>query len=702
MFSSFTKLKIRGRLMLGFAALCMVLAGTVGITVVKVTAVDSANDRIVDIRVPTALAGMDLVAEVNGSLAALRGYMLTGNAGLKQTRAASWAHITALRAEIDKLSATWTNATNRERWAELKKLFDEFQAAQAKVEAIAHTEDEQPATKILATEAAPQADVIIKAISAIIDAEKTLDATAERKVLLAVMADFRGSMALSLAQIRAFLLTGDAKYKAAFEAQWAVNSDRFEKLKASTALLASAQKTAFADLEKARAAFAPLPAKMLEIRSSDKWNMAIYLLSTEAAPRAGKIMTLLWGEANAEGKRSGGLVGSQRELLAADADDAREAISQLLMMSWILLAAGLGLAAAIALLTARSIVPPIRSMTGVMTTLAGGNHGVEIPATDRKDEIGEMAKAVLVFKENMIAATAAAAREAEEQKKREVRAQTVDKLTRDFDATISSVLKTVASASTELQSTASSMSSTAEETNRQAAAVSAASEQTTTNVQTVAAATEEMSSSVSEIGRQVSQSTEIAKRAVNEAEKTNAAVQGLADAASKIGEVVNLISDIAEQTNLLALNATIEAARAGEAGKGFAVVASEVKTLASQTAKATEEIATQIGAIQGAVGGSVEAIKSIGKTISEISEIATTIASAVEEQGAATQEISRNVQEAAKGTQEVSSNIGQVSEASSATGAAASQVLSAATELSNQAETLRTEVEKFLTDVKAA
>ena len=349
----------------------------------------------------------------------------------------------------------------------------------------------------------------------------------------------------------------------------------------------------------------------------------------------------------------------------------------------------------------RGITRPIGAITQTMSVLASGDQSVAIVGADRKDEIGEMAKAVLVFKENMIAAKDAAAREAEEQRKREARAQTVDKLTKDFDATISSVLKTVASASTELQSTAKSMSSTAEETNRQAA-VAAASEETTTNVQTVAAATEEMSSSVGEIGRQVSQSTEIAKRAVGEADKTNSAVQGLADAASKIGEVVNLISDIAEQTNLLALNATIEAARAGEAGKGFAVVASEVKTLASQTAKATEEIATQIGAIQGAVGGSVEAIKGIGKTIGEISEIATAIASAVEEQGAATQEISRNVQEAAKGTQEVSSNIGQVSEASSATGAAANQVLSAATELSTQAETMRTEVERFLADVRTA
>jgi methyl-accepting chemotaxis protein len=352
---------------------------------------------------------------------------------------------------------------------------------------------------------------------------------------------------------------------------------------------------------------------------------------------------------------------------------------------------------------ARSITRPTKMLTRAMEALAEGNHAAEIPHSTARDELGEMARAVQVFKDNAVAMKRMEADQEETKQRTEAEKKAaMHRLAGDFEARVGGIIQAVTSAATEMQSTASSMTSTAEETSRQATAVSAAAEQASTNVRTVSSATEEMSSSVGEIGRQVSQSTEIAKRAVTEAEKTNASVQGLADAASKIGEVVNLISDIAEQTNLLALNATIEAARAGEAGKGFAVVASEVKTLASQTAKATEEIATQIGAIQGAVGGSVEAIKGIGKTIAEISEIATTIASAVEEQGAATQEISRNVQEAAKGTQEVTSNIGQVSDASSATGAAATQVLSAATELSTQAETLRTEVGRFLAEVRAA
>jgi methyl-accepting chemotaxis protein len=261
---------------------------------------------------------------------------------------------------------------------------------------------------------------------------------------------------------------------------------------------------------------------------------------------------------------------------------------------------------------------------------------------------------------------------------------------------VGEVVNIVTSSSQELQSTAESMAATAEETSRQSEAVAAASEQATSNVQTVAAAAEEMAKSIEEIGRQVEQSANIAGRAVDEANRTNDSVESLAEAAQKIGEVVELISNIASQTNLLALNATIEAARAGDAGKGFAVVASEVKSLANQTAKATEEIAAQITGMQEATGGTVDSIKGISATIGEISEIASTIASAVEQQSTATQEISRNVQEAATGTQDVSANITSVNEAAVETGKSAGGVLEAAQELASQGETLRAEIEKFV------
>jgi len=267
---------------------------------------------------------------------------------------------------------------------------------------------------------------------------------------------------------------------------------------------------------------------------------------------------------------------------------------------------------------------------------------------------------------------------------------------------VSAVVKNVSAAATEMRSTAESMSATAEETSRQATTVAAAAEEATTNVQTVASASEEMSASINEINRQVAQSAEIAGKANAEAERTNSTVQGLADAAQKIGEVVDLISEIAEQTNLLALNATIEAARAGEAGKGFAVVASEVKNLANQTAKATEDIATQVSEMQSVTGDAVGAIRTIAETIGEINQIAETISTAVGEQGSATQEIAENTQQAASGTQQVSSNITGVTQASGETGAAAQEVLTAADELSKQAEALNGEIEVFIKNVRAA
>lgn len=350
----------------------------------------------------------------------------------------------------------------------------------------------------------------------------------------------------------------------------------------------------------------------------------------------------------------------------------------------------------------RAIVGPVTAMTAAMTRLADHDMTTEIPATGQRDEIGDMAQALQVFKDNIVRADELAAKEAAARADREARAERIRALNEEFDASVGEILGTVTSAATELRATAESMSGIAEDTEKQAGAVAVASEETSANVQTVASATEELSSSVMEISRQVQQSNEVSQTAASHADSTRTVVQGLAKAAEHIGDVVELITDIASQTNLLALNATIEAARAGEAGKGFAVVANEVKSLASQTSKATEEIEKQVLDIQSETREAVQAIEGIVNAIDEVNRIASTIASAVEEQNAATQEVARNVQQAADGTQRVSASIGGVSAAASESGTASTQVLGAAEQLSKQSVSLKSLVDRFLESVRAA
>ena len=366
----------------------------------------------------------------------------------------------------------------------------------------------------------------------------------------------------------------------------------------------------------------------------------------------------------------------------------------------------LGIAIALGAVTAfmivRDIANGIGSVLTPMRALADGDLAAEIPHQGEQTEIGQIAEAVQVFKTAMIAKQAADEQAAQDASAKMRRAETVDALTRKFEAMVGEMVGSLASASAEMEATASTMTNAADVTNQLSNTAAKTSQDVSESIQSTAAATEEITSSVNEISRQVQESSRVAQQAVHQAEKTNASITELSAAAARIGDVVKLITAIAEQTNLLALNATIEAARAGEAGRGFAVVASEVKALASQTAKATDEIGAQIAGMQAATDDSVTTIREISTTINLISEISSTIAAAVEEQGAATQEIARNVQQAADLSAQVAGNIHDVSKGNNETGAASAQVFAAAQSLSKESAHLETEVQSFIATIRAA
>jgi methyl-accepting chemotaxis protein len=434
-----------------------------------------------------------------------------------------------------------------------------------------------------------------------------------------------------------------------------------------------------------------------------EWEKLFSQATTIAQTRAARLVTWTRDEGEPMGKLADSIKvegETQAELVEAE---QFAAIARGRSILYVITAAGVLIGAVLSWLLARSIIKPLAYITMALKTLASGDRTSEIPETHRGDEIGEMARSAEIFRataieferiakeQETLKATAAAAQ-------RTAMNQTADA----FEAKFGSMVSMLSSGATELQTTATSMSAIATQTDQQATTVAAAAEEASAGVQMVAAAAEELTASIHEISRQVDQSSKITARAVDDARRTDGIVRALANAAQKIGDVVQLITGIAAQTNLLALNATIEAARAGDVGKGFAVVASEVKDLASQTAKATEEIGSQITQIQTTTNEAVQAIQAIGLTINEVNEIASNIAAAVEEQGAATAEIARNVQQTATNTQAVTVTIAGVRQAANDTGAAAGDLLGAASGLSRQAGELTDEVNSFVAGIRAA
>ncbi|UUX49952.1 methyl-accepting chemotaxis protein [Nisaea acidiphila] len=385
----------------------------------------------------------------------------------------------------------------------------------------------------------------------------------------------------------------------------------------------------------------------------------------------------------------------------AAAQSRADAMDAFTLTMFVAIALVIVIAVGSGILLSRSIATPIGQMTGVMGEMAGGNLEIEVVGVGRKDEIGSMAAAVEVFKRNGLEQREQQAREAEQQARETERHQKMESYTRNFDQEMQSALAAVEQAVSMVSDSADSMLSNAEVGRSRTRDAAAAIEEANANIQTVASATTELSSSINEISSQMSQASSVSRAAVGEVETTNTRVSALNDAAESIGQVVQIIDEIAEQTNLLALNATIEAARAGEAGKGFAVVASEVKSLATQTSKATEEISQKISEIQGETGAAADAVLGIGNTIRQIDELTAVVASAVEEQGAATREIAQNIEEAAAGTQAVSEVVDEVSRAATETGEMADSQKNVVTDLNERNQSLKGEIDQFLGNVRA-
>ncbi len=697
---SFFSLRIQGRLLAGFAAICILLAATVTYTAYATSEISSRFTRVVDFRAPVAIASTQLVGNLYSTLSTLRGYLLTGDPKGKGERAATWAELDRTSSEFDRLAAELTSS-EKAIWAEAKGLIAELRAMQARAESVAFTPEAYPATKMLSTEVTPLIAAMFDQITRMIDEEETLDSSPERKRLLKMMADVRGNLAAAGSQLRLYVASGDAADRERFGTPLANFKAALSRLKTNSALPTETQKGYLEAIAKAEAAFAPLPERIFALRQSPEWNAPVFILATEAAPRAAKILDLLDGKRDASGNRSGGIKTNQQEMLASDSRSVAGRVETLLMTQWILLALGLGIGVATALLVARSITHPIAQLVADSERLSGGDTSVKFETAARGDEIGQVAGAVAKFRDNVIAQQQAAKSFAQEVEAREAMTRNMERAVEEFRSTSTNLLALVGDNAAIMKRTATTLTGIAGEATSQAASAASASERTAGNVQTVAAAAEELSSSIVEIGRQIALSNSTVRNAGAVTQRSESEIEGLAEAAQSISSVVDLIQAIAAQTNLLALNATIEAARAGEAGRGFAVVAQEVKSLAEQTAKATQEISRHVSGIQASTGSAVALVKEVGEAMRRIDEVTTAIASAVEQQGAATREISQNVQMAASGSHTLASSISTVNDAIGQTSRSADHVLEASNGVSGAADRLASEVHEFFVKLRS-
>ncbi|MDP6443413.1 MAG: methyl-accepting chemotaxis protein [Pirellulaceae bacterium] len=633
-------LTVAKKLVIGFSALMVLMAGVAVVVCWKMSSVRTIQTAIETERVPATMAASEVLNGVNRSLASLRGYMILGKDEFRQERNESWKSIETAMSHLVDQSSGWEKQRDVQAATELNELLVEFRTSQQEIEDICQADKNLPATKLFTDEAAPRATRMLSAISEMIHEEATLEPTPERRRVFASLANSRGSLANCLGAIRAYLLTGDDSWQAEFQKHWAANSSNVEELRAGAHMLTTSQSERFAEYESVRGEFAPLPQRAFQIRRSDAWNVANSLLATEVAPRAERASVLV---------RS--LVDSQKQQLQEDMTTLNAEIGSLKLLVIGATVVGILLGGFIAWLLVRSITMCIREITRRLQDIAEGDGDLTKRLdSDRQDEFGEMAHWFNTF---------------------------VQKL-RTIIIEMSRNANVLGVSSTELSEVATDLSTGASQATKQSTSVASAAEEMSVNMSTMAQSTEavsenvksvalsldEMTTSINEVAQNTEKSATVASHAADLAHVSNEKVTALGEAADEIGKVIGVIQDIAEQTNLLALNATIEAARAGEAGKGFAVVATEVKQLAKQTATATDDIRKRIEGIQSSTGEAVESIREIGEVIKNANDVSRVIAAAVEEQNITTKQISESVAQTASNAESVATSVNESASAS--------------------------------------
>jgi methyl-accepting chemotaxis protein len=690
------------RLAAGFSAVILVNFISVICTFVVVVSIAADNRRIVDYRQPIAVKVEQLAHQDLATVAAIRGWLVTHSPNLEADRQAQWVAAAQLKTELDQLAPHFGSAEDQARWETAKTQLDNLKHAQDEVVKLAFTLDAEPARKMYMEELRPQAAKIADTLIAVLDTELKQEPAAQRDQIVRSLVDAREHIAAVQDAVGSFLFTTDSTFKAAAASSVNALTQSFSALAGQQKDMEASAAMQLHSALSAKEGFLRLPNVIIATRESPDWNKALLVLTRDAFKASAASLAALQGTRDEQGHLIGGIAGSQRELLDQDMKSMEDKLSWLRIIVLGLACLSLVIAGAAVWRTASSVVAPVLGMTEAMRALAGGDRAITVPALEQRNEFGRMAQAILVFKETAIQAEHLAEVDRAAQAARERRAQAVEALTRAFDASAAGSVENVHSAASQMEDAASDMVVTTGQAKEQTTAVASASGQAAQNVTKVAAEAEKLSASIAEIKRRVMQSATTAGAADRRVQETNRTVDGLAEAARKIGEVVNLINTIASQTNLLALNATIEAARAGNAGVGFAVVANEVKALANQTARATEEISAQVGAIQEATKEAVTSMQNVSASITEINQIAVDIEQSVDGQMAATREIARNVEQAAHGSSHVAATISEVSGASAKTGHTANQVLTAAKSLAQNAESLRTTIARFLAEVKAA